>query len=253
MLFTRTAFLGRRGASAGASYASLSFDGSPAQGLTRDHSGSTSADRTRFTLSFWAKLSEEPSVVSTIIDSTSEDETDGANVFMVGPSDIDMNSFFNDVSIGHESASAIDFNDSNWHHYVTTWDTTQGTSDNRIRFYKNGSAQGDAGSTPGASALFHFFNNNHILSIGGSPIGIPESPIKLAFIDILDGVAADASSFAFNNGGTWTRKPYTGGYGAFGFRIDGSNGFNDASGSGFTFFNRGGTSLDAADLPPYTT
>lgn len=252
MLFTRSAFLGRRSAGAGASYASISFDGSPAQGLERTHSGSTSSDRTRFTISFWAKLFEEPSLVSTIIDSTSGDESDGANVFMVA-TDLVMNSFFNDVSIGNENASIVNFAENNWHHYVATWDTTQGTSDNRIRMYKNGSFSGDTGSIPGASALFHFFNNGHTLSIGGSPAGFTESPIKLAFIDILDGVATDASSFAFDNGGTWTRKPYTGGYGVFGFRIDGSNGFNDASGSGFTFSNRGGASLDAADLPPYTT
>ena len=89
----------------------------------------------------------------------------------------------------------------------------------------------------------------------GNPTGETFQAKRMAFIDLLDGVSADASAFAFDDGGTWTRMPYAGGYGNGGISLDGSDGFNDVSGNGhhFTGINMTeGSNLDTGDLPPYT-
>ena len=77
----------------------------------------------------------------------------------------------------------------------------------------------------------------------------------MAFIDILDGVAALPTDFAFDNGGIWTRKPYAGSYGTYGIRLDGTTGFTDrANGRSFTGVNMTeADNIDFTDLPPYTT
>jgi hypothetical protein len=109
---------------------------------------------------------------------------------------------------------------------------------------------------PALNQVHHLFNNGFFFWIGAKydPFGTP-FPGKLAFIDVLEGVAALPTDFALSNGGVWTRKPYTGSYGTYGFRLDGSAGFNDVSGNGqhFTGVNMtAAANLDPADLPPFT-
>lgn len=218
--------------------------------------GVTSPDRTKVTFSFWLKTNINLSGfnISPIISS------DGPVFYPYVLLDYNSNeamllSIEADVSIGSEVTASSSVNvDNTWNHWVVACDTTQATSDNRIRFYKNGTLIADSGSIPGSSAITYFFTSGQTIYIGNDPI-FAFSAKRLAFVEVLDGVLAGPTDFAFDNGGTWTRKPYTGSYGASGFRLDGSNGFTDVSGNGRVFTGSNmtiGANIDIADLPPYT-
>lgn len=148
--------------------------------------------------------------------------------------------------------------DDTWHHYVFRCDSTQGTSDDRIRMYKDGVLLTDGAGTggePGSSETNRMFMNGKIMDIGNVSGSVFRAK-KLAFIDVLEGVSAAPTDFAFDDGGTWTRMPYAGSYGTYGFSLDGTSGFNDVSGNGQHFTGLNMTiadNLDGADLPPYTS
>lgn len=143
---------------------------------------------------------------------------------------------------------------STWNHFVYRYNSPDGTAGNRQLFWRNNVAQGktDPVATSG-SEVNEFFRNTNFLQIGRRGNASDAVTGKMAFIDILDGVAGVPTDFAFDNGGVWTRKPYAGSYGTQGSRLDGSRGFIDASPNGFTFsgVNMDQSNLDYIDLPPY--
>jgi hypothetical protein len=139
-----------------------------------------------------------------------------------------------------------------WHHCVMSYDSTQGTADNRCRFWVNGTqVLDDTPTAIGASETHGFWTNGSLLSVGNLSTSFKAK--KMAFIDVLEGVVGIPTDFALDNGGTWTRKTYTGSYGTYGFSLDGSDGFDDVSGNGqdFTGVNMDASNLDAGDLPPF--
>jgi hypothetical protein len=145
-----------------------------------------------------------------------------------------------------------------WEHWVVQFDSTQGVADNRMKFYRNGVFLADTDATslaPGPSEAHILFQNGFSHQIGGYTDTGYYGKYKAAFIEVLDGVSADANSFGFTSGGVWIRKPYTGSYGKYGFRLDGTRGFSDASGNGqnFTGVNMSESDLDSSDLPPYVS
>lgn len=147
-----------------------------------------------------------------------------------------------------------------WEHWVFRYDSTQATADNRIRFYKNNALITDVNdaSPPALNADHGIFVDGQPMRIGRASSsvipGVTRFHGSLAFIDVLEGVSQDATAFAFDNGGTWTRKPYAGSYGTYGFSLDGSDLFNDVSGNGqhFTPTGMDASNLNTSDLPPYT-
>lgn len=146
-----------------------------------------------------------------------------------------------------------------WEHWVFQYDSTQATTDNRIRFYRNGVLQTDADGTSAAPASGEdsiMFRSGFQHQIGAQLDIAAYANVKLAFIEVLDGVSQAASVFGFDNSGVWTRKPYTGSYGTLGFRLDGASGVlgADATGHGQTFTgtNMDASNLDFFDLPPFT-
>jgi hypothetical protein len=61
------------------------------------------------------------------------------------------------------------------------------------------------------------------------------------------------TDLGFDDGGTWTHKPYTGSYGTRGFRLDGTNGYiSQVNAYDFTANDPDLPPLDTVDLPPYT-
>ena len=135
------------------------------------------------------------------------------------------------------------------------YDSTQGTAANRYRIYKNNVEQATTKS-PGISLNEEnrLFKDTASMFIGNRPANFVAK--SLAFIDVLEGIAAVPGDFAFNNGGIWTRKKYAGSYGSYGFSLDGTDGFNDVSGNGQDFSGTNMTTadnLDPGDLPPYTS
>lgn len=142
-----------------------------------------------------------------------------------------------------------------WTHFVWSYDSPNATVGNRIRMYRNGTLLADdAFDPPGLNEAHRMFTNGFSHQIGMSQIFAEYANAKYAFIDCIDGLALDPTSFAFTNVSTWTRKKYTGSYGTYGFCLDGSDGFNDISGNAqhFTGFNMDATNISNADMPPFT-
>lgn len=144
--------------------------------------------------------------------------------------------------------------DNAWHHWVLRFDSTQGTAADRVRMYRDGSQVGNSGTVPALNTTFRWFKNAIRFRIGNSYSG-GVTIGNIAFIDVLEGVSAAPTDFAFDDGGTWTRIPYAGSYGTYGFSLDGTDGFNDVSGNNQHFTGVNMTvadNLDDADLPPST-
>jgi Concanavalin A-like lectin/glucanases superfamily len=144
-----------------------------------------------------------------------------------------------------------------WVHLLWQIDTAQATAANRVRLYRNGTLLGATdGLDPTLNMPHALFTSGRKHYIGADPEEAPPdfSNCKMAFIDVVDGLALDPTSFAFNNSGTWTRKKYSGSYGTYGFNLDGTDGFNDVSGNGqhFTGTNMDATNVTNADMPPFT-
>lgn len=246
--------------------ASMVFNGTN-EALVRTLSTS-GASTTIFTYSLWVKVSTIGSDGDAPLFQIINDPSNTQAMFC-DLVDFDENGSLESLFLGQDAGTA-DWGEianvspaigtNTWRHIVIRYDSTLGTADDRLRFYLNGSLLTDSNSGPGAPGA----SEQHILFANGFQHQIAAVldidlflAGKLAFIEVLDGVSADASAFAFSNGGVWTRKPYTGSYGTHGFFLDGSTGVlgQDVSGNGqhFTGLNMDNSNLDTADLPPYTS
>jgi hypothetical protein len=131
-----------------------------------------------------------------------------------------------------------------WYHVVIVWDSSNGTSTDRIRFYVNGTRiTAFSTATYPSSGLTSTWNNNVNSSVGTYNNG---SPPQLYFdgymdeINFIDGQALTASSFGSTNPvtGVWQPAKYTGTYGTNGFYLPFTNTTstttlgNDFSGNG---------------------
>lgn len=217
----------------------------------------SSPNTTIFTYSLWVKSAAAGDVELINVGASGvTDNSDHVYFYLedIGTSDL--------VNVLQETGNVIDWIEEPvggslttgvWRHFVFRYDSTQGTAANRIRIYVNGTVLSDAANpAPSASEAHRLFTNGRTHGIGRTGFGRMNG--KLAFIDVLEGVSADPTAFAFDDGGTWTRMPYAGSYGTYGFSLDGTDGFNDVSGNGqnFTGVNMDASNLDVADLPPYT-
>jgi hypothetical protein len=144
-----------------------------------------------------------------------------------------------------------------WIHVVVRYDSTAGAA-NRLRVYRNGVQLTPSSPTnPALNTVINLFRNGYQHQIGAEidNDNADYTECKVAFIDVVDGASLAPTSFAFDDGGTWTRLAYAGSYGTYGFAIDGTDGFNDVgpNGQNFTGVNMTtGGNLDTGDLPPYT-
>lgn len=238
-------------------YAPASYIFNGTDELMQAAQGSNAADRTRCTISLWMKTNAAPgdSQSSAMVgheagffDVTSFAYSDNGRELVTDC----FQSFV--VVGGSTSAPGVVDNDNTWDHYHMVWDSNEVSSADRLRMWKNGSLITPASySAPGSSALFHLFTTGTLTV--GNPLTLGTKVAKrLAFIDVLDGIALNPTNFAFDNGGTWTRQRYAGSYGPFGFKLDGTNGFIDvANNRTFTATNMTAVdNLSTADLPPYT-
>lgn len=215
------------------------------------------------TISFWLKFTETGLVVPcTGVGNVPSGSAAGSNRFAVqmnivssgdiGPENVSSGN----VSLSAQYVGAASFNDGSWHHITVQVDSSQGTETDRCKTYKDGTLQTDsltATWSSGEDSLMFAINQYH--AIGAANSLVPTNPIKTAFFDIVEGTTGGATDFAFNNGGTWTRKPYAGAYGTHGWGWDGSDGFNSTAGviEALTANNvTTGSNLDFGDLPPWT-
>lgn len=238
---------------AGAVAASYVFNGTD-EVMTRTLSTS-SPGTTKFTYSFWVKFTDSDiaNVIWQVINAPTDTsyiyvQTTNADDFLIwqnyGTDDWNIGSTDNPIT-----------NDATWYHLVIVYDSTDATAENRIKLYADGALMTDAGTEPDASEAHHLFGNGDQHQIGATLDTSQYLAGKIAFVDVVDGAALAPTDFAYDNVGTWTRKPYAGSYGTYGFCLDGTDGFNDVSGNAqhFTGVNMDASNLDDADLPPYGT
>ena len=204
---------------------SLRFNDDDSARLTLDPG--TSTNNKKCTLSFWAKIGVPTSNGTDYIFSN---HADGNNRVRVHISNTGEFAIF-----GKSSGSTfIDlytnakYRDSSaWYHFLVRVDSTDGTANNRLKIYVNGTLQTDVtqGTNPDQNAdVILGSQDNMTIGAGHSGSAANSNPYDgyLAEMHFLDGTAYDASYFGeTNDNGVWIPKKYTGGnYGTNGFYME---------------------------------
>ena len=197
---------------------SLRFRSSASAYLQRTFGTPTSA--TTWTISFWAKLGSILSSTAPFIGVYNASSNNfqirysSGNIEIYAPStgttlDLLLTQVFRDPSA--------------WYHFVLTFDTTQTTASNRMKFYVNGS-QVTAFTTatyPSLNATVPWNTNGTVCLIGAQ-----NNPINgyfdgyMAEVNFIDGQALTPSSFGtYDTNGVWQPINYSGTYGTNGFHL----------------------------------
>jgi hypothetical protein len=216
----------------------------------------TSPGQLRFTISAWVKLNDV-SVYNGGVQSTNyPTNSEYTKAHLQTYNNNTYQQLFQHTAanewIEYDNGEPITSNDT-WYHVLFIYDSPNANSEDRIKLYVNGTWRDDGGTRPDASDAHYLFENGWRCKVGATDSYFLGG--KMAFIDVIDGLAVPVTSFGFDDGGTWTAKLYTGSYGTYGFRLDGSDEFNDVSGNGqhFTPVNMtAGDNIDISDLPPYS-
>jgi hypothetical protein len=119
-----------------------------------------------------------------------------------------------------------------WYHLVFVWDTTNGTSSNRMKIYVNGSLVTalSTATYPGPSQSSNI--NNNVANYIGLQTGTSNYfDGYLTEINFIDGQALTPSSFGSTNAitGVWQPAKYTGTYGTNGFYLNFSDNSNNTA------------------------
>jgi hypothetical protein len=172
-------------------------------------------------------------------------------------------------SYGYRKITTQVFRDASaWYHFVLTADFDNGTAEDRLRFYVNGSrvTTFSTNTNPSSGYASGLINSAilHALGAYSGPAALFNG--YLADIHFIDGQALDPSSFTEVSATTGRLEPkaYTGTYGTNGFRLDFSNpldlgndaaGTNDWTPNNLSGVSGGPTSVAAASgaLPVYNT
>jgi hypothetical protein len=122
-----------------------------------------------------------------------------------------------------------------WYHFVFVWDTTNGTSNDRVRMYVNGTriTAFDTNNDPGLNAVSPFCDNQPVEYSNQNIIGKTRSigvnawfqlrPFDgyIADVNCVQGQALDPTSFGeFDTNGIWQPIAYDGEYGTNGFHLE---------------------------------
>ncbi|MDB4339346.1 hypothetical protein N9992_00805, partial [bacterium] len=163
------------------------------------------------------------------------------------------------TSYGYSLKSNADFRDTSaWYHLVFSIDTTQGTANNRVKVYVNGSevtswgTQSISISQNANNGMFNEVNGSHYFGWSDAQA----TGCYLAEAHCIDGQALAASDFGEydEDSNIWKPKEYTGTYGNQGYYLDfktSSNLGTDSSGNGNNFGSLYGIGAEnqATDTP----
>lgn len=246
-------FLGQQGAATGAPKALVfSPTGVSTEAFLRRTDSSLSPTNPDLcTISVWIYMDPNAVILASPLLKFSGVDANGVDLFQVSPGDYIMewsNSFGDNWSL--ESTNVISISSPVWRHFVWRYDSTQGTADNRVRLYMDGSLVADTGTEPGSGRDQTLWDNGTM--VVGIDEGLQNDTYRMAFIDVVDGQSLDPTSFAQDASGTWTAIKYAGSYGNLGFRLDGTLGDArfDASGNNNHFITNSGVTLDDSNMPP---
>ena len=242
---------------------SLRFNSGSSDSLTRTPA-TTGTSRRIMTFSFWTKRSGFETTSAYRLFSTFYGG--GASQFWIRFAD--SGEGINRMSIvSYDSGFSINlittqvFTDpSAWYHFVIAFDTTQGTSSNRVKVYVNGSQITSFATSTYPSQNYDIqWNVTQPNQIGANAVSANEFYNGyFSEINFIDGQQLTPSSFgetdpAIPSSGIWQPKAYTGSYGTNGFYLKFANSAalgTDSSGNGNNFTVNNLTSVDQTTDTP---
>lgn len=188
---------------------------------------SSTGDRRTFTFSTWIKRDAQDSEDAFFGTYTST-SAESAMKFGGGSHDGKLQIYNYTGSFTVNVQTNARFRDpSGWYHVVIRVDTTQGSSNNRVRFYVNGTLNDNtdnSANTQPTQSHTTFFNysgqTNYIGWYGNSATNRFDG--LMAETILVDGQSYDASYFGETKNGVWIPKDYhntTGNYGTNGFYL----------------------------------
>ena len=226
---------------------SLRFNDGDSAYLNRTPSGA--GNRRTWTLSFWAKISDDDLGSHGFLFSTGADASNKVQINIESSNRIT----FEAKSGGSTQANIRPSNNlrdvSAWYHFVIRVDTTDSTSTNRIKFYINGTQQTDLASNTFPSQHTEFeWNKAQEHNIGKRTYSSNYFNGYLAEINFIDGQTYDPSYFGETDEktGQWIPKKYVGSYGTNGFYLN----FSDNSGTTATTLGKD-SSGQSNNFTPY--
>ena len=222
----------RVGASGASDYEverSLRFNSGDSPELTRTPSGA--GNRTTWTLSFWAKISDDDLGSHGFLFSTGANSSNKVQINIESSNRIT----FEAKSGGSTQAYIRPSNNlrdvSAWYHFLIHVNTTHASSDNRLIIYINGEdTRSDLANSTYPSQNTEFeWNKSQEHNIGKRTYSSNYFNGYLAEINFIDGSALFADSFTETNSitGQLIPKKYVGSYGTNGFYLN----FSDNSGT----------------------
>ena len=186
---------------------------------------SSAGNRRTFTLSVWFKLSVQGSTGERVLLAADDGTGSNNNFDYIAINAADKIFVYNyEGSQGYNLISTQLLRDpSAWYHLVVAFDTTDGTSGNRIKVYLNGNQVTDFDTEAYPSQDFQTrFNNTNAQRISSYP------DQNSSYFDgymceyhLVDGSQLAPTSFGeFNNNGVWVPIKYTGSHGTNGFYLE---------------------------------
>ena len=199
---------------------SLRFNRSDTSYLSKTFS--SAGNRRTFTFSAWVKLSVSGNAGA--IFSGSKSGTGFFKFMFRDDGRIELNTSENSYSDSSQLRTTAKFRDSTgWYHIVAAYDTTQGTSSDRVKLYVNGTQITEFGTNT-------LPPQNHEVSVNvdgehqiGNQVGATNyHDGYMAEIHFVDGYQYDPSYFGFTESQTniWMPKRYGGTYGTNGFYLN---------------------------------
>ena len=221
-----------------------------------DHMTNTPAsdgNQRTFTLSVWVKIDADNDN-RTIFHANTWPSTPFA-LFSIDDSDKMKFNVYTDANYFYISTAAV--TEGSWQHLVWAIDSTQSTQDNRVKMYVNGTqVTSFAATNKIPQNLDTGVNQDDKEHQVGEEAGLGNYfNGEMAEMHMVDGSQLAPSSFAEDDGGTWTAIEYTGTHGTAGFYLDfkdASDLGNDVSGNGehFAEVNIVSGNQITSNLPP---
>lgn len=204
---------------------SLKFESDNTENLTR--TPSSASNQKTWTWSGWVKYTE-PNLSPQTLWAGGTGSGDGSFNFRIDAGQITINT----ASTALRESTARFRDSSAWYHFVMVMDTTQGTANDRIKVYVNGSQITDFSTTNNPSQNADMGVNSAQLHALGRRSNAADRYFSgyMAEVNFIDGTALTPTSFGEydDDSGIWKPKEYTGSYGTNGFYLD----FEDSSSLG---------------------
>ena len=210
---------------------SLRFNDNDSASLSRTFG--SGGNRRTFTFSAWLKISGKTSTHSAFFSAAS-----GSNFFKFmfrdgGDARLEINTVENGSDSTQIKTKAKFRDTTAWFHVIIAFDTTQGTSSNRVKIYINGVQQTDLDSSSFPSQNHQVSVNSNIQHQLGNQVNTSNFfDGYMAEVNFIDGQQLTPDSFAETDAitGEYKAVKYTGSYGTTGFYLN----FSDNSGTSST-------------------